>query len=367
MIELDRILKKFELIDTDTYCLAEVVKVEGSSYRLPGAKMLISNSGSFCGNVSGGCLEGDVLKKAKTSINNKIKIIKTYDTSDDKNNSITRNLGCNGIVDILFEPIDSDSILLKQIQIAQKNDSVLAIATIIESDNENISVGSRFILNSSEKFFSEIDDDQINNKVQSLLQNKISENKNSIEKIDISNQEYSLFYEIIPPKVQLILFGSGFDVKPIIILAKNLGWKVIVTSDSYSITMPEEFFPADVIEYIDRDEIEENIKITENTYCILISHNYKYDKKVLSTILKSETDYIGILGPQKRFNMMKTELLAAFDFVESDFDKVYSPIGLDIGAENQDEIALSIVSEILAIIRKKNGLSLKYKKGNIHN
>jgi xanthine/CO dehydrogenase XdhC/CoxF family maturation factor len=176
-----------------------------------------------------------------------------------------------------------------------------------------------------------------------------------------------IFLERINPDIELIIFGAGFDVVPVLKLASELGWQVTVTEDCIAHLAPKRFSAATCIIYAERDAVLDKINITDRTAAVLMSHNYKYDIAVLEALLSTDIPYIGILGPLKRFEKMKDEYMKSGKiFSDSKLNQVHAPIGLDIGAETPDEIALSIISEIKAFFTHRPGSFLKNKKTPIH-
>jgi xanthine/CO dehydrogenase XdhC/CoxF family maturation factor len=176
-----------------------------------------------------------------------------------------------------------------------------------------------------------------------------------------------VFIELVQPTISVILFGGGFDARPVSQLAKSLGWEVMVTDECVAHIAPIFFPTADKLSLCQRQFIDRDFNITPNTACVLMSHNYEYDRDVLKKLLTSEAPYIGILGPRKRFDKMKDEFEQEGLILNSDdLLKIHSPIGLDIGAEAPDEIAISIVAEIQSKFSHRSGGFLKYRNGPIH-
>jgi len=365
MIELKKIIELFDSLDLSKTraAMATVVKVYGSAYRRPGARMLITEGGNFIGTISGGCLEGDALAKAKMCIAEQKPTLITYDTRDDSSAKVGANLGCNGMIDVLLEPITNDSIAISIIRNHLSSNYTTTLALIYD-DSLGELTGMRIV------FGAENEQNLVPALAAQIAANLLqsSETGHSFsETHNFDGRDISVFYETIKPQVQLIIFGSGLDSHPIISFAKQLGWKVLITSDSYTITEPHRFEGADDIRYIDRKEILENIEISNRTFCILISHNYKYDFNVLKTIIHTDTPYIGILGPRKRAEKILNDLKENnINLNDNQLEKIFSPIGLEIGGDNPEEIALSIVSEIQTVIHGKSGGSLRNKKGPIH-
>lgn len=348
--------------------LATVVQVKGSSYRSPGARMLMLDNGRWVGSISGGCLEGDALRKARQVIMNKIPCTVTYDTSNDDDNQLGIGLGCNGIIDILIEPIapDQKDNPMTQLKSFLNYENIGASATVFESDDENIPVGIKADLNDLGKNVSSSD------KLISLLRkdlHKVVENQKPEIKEYLTDQgKIKVFLELIQPGIDLLIFGGGFDAKPVTELANVLGWNVRVTDECVAHLVPINFPKANQMQSCKREFVQKEIKITPFTAIVLMSHNLKYDEEVLSQIIESEAPYIGILGPKKRADKLFLALREKYHvkISKDQMNRIHAPIGLDIGAETPDEIAVSIISEIQAKFSNRSGGFIKYRTGPIH-
>jgi xanthine/CO dehydrogenase XdhC/CoxF family maturation factor len=328
--------------------------------------MLITDDGKWIGSISGGCLEGDALRKARQVMTDKIARTVTYDTREESNQNLGIGLGCNGVIDVLIEPVDSEAasnpVKLFEQFIASKEP--LALATIF---NAASGVGEKLILRSTNELQDYFSDKSLSEQV---LQNLklLFETKRSHAKSFLSdNGESEVFMELIQPSVALIIFGGGFDARPVSQLAKTLGWEVRVTDECVAHIAPLFFPTADKLSLCHRDFIDRDFDITPFTACVLMSHNYDYDRDVLKKLLKTETPYIGILGPRKRFEKMQAEFeQQGLHLSSQDAHRVHSPIGLDIGAETPDEIAIAIIAEIQGKFLARSGGFLKYRNAPIH-
>lgn len=338
--------------------LATVVRVRGSSYRSPGARMLITDDGRWTGSISGGCLEGDALRKARQVMNEQIPITVTYDTRDESNQNLGISLGCNGVIDVLIEPVDpsdkNNPIHLFESFISSSKP--LSLATAISSKQ----IASKYLFRNDSDAYNL--DERLAIELNSLFHSKKSE----VKTFFLQGEETEVFLELIQPAISLLIFGGGFDARPVSKLAQSLGWNVQVTDECVAHLAPV-FFPEAKLSLCQRDFIDRDFDITPYTACILMSHNYEYDRDVLRKLIKTETPYIGILGPRKRFDKMQDEfLLSGFSLTEKDIERIHSPIGLDIGAEAPDEIAVSIIAEIQAKFANREGKFLKSNDGPIH-
>jgi xanthine dehydrogenase accessory factor len=353
-------------LNSQKAALATVVKVRGSSYRSPGARMLITDSGKWIGSISGGCLEGDALRKARQVMLDKKPRTVTYDTREESNQNLGIGLGCNGVIDVLLEPLELNAkenpIIIFESLLNSK--TAIAVATIFNSKNHN---GEKLIVTIDGQTQSSFSNETLAKAVSDDLQNIFQSNASFAKNYKIDNEEIEIFLELIQPVVSLLIFGGGFDARPVSQLAKSLGWNVSVTDECVAHIAPIFFPTADQLSLCSREFIDRDFDITPYTACVLMSHNYEYDRDVLKKLLKSDTPYIGILGPRKRFDKMLDEFSRdGITLSADDLHRIHSPIGLDIGAEAPDEIAVSIIAEVQGKFSNRSGGFLKYKNGPIH-
>lgn len=346
--------------------LATVVRVRGSSYRSPGARMLITDDGKWVGSISGGCLEGDALRKARQVMTEGKALTVTYDTSEDSNQNLGIGLGCNGIIDVLIEPVNNaaanNPIALFRKIVTLKEP--VALATVFS----NGTYCSEKLLVTREGHASEsFSDERVNGLVRRDLLEVFETRKSEAKQYNLDGNALEVFVELIQPSVSVMIFGGGFDARPVSQLAKSLGWEVTVTDECVAHIAPLFFPTADKLSLCQREFIDRDFNITPFTACVLMSHNYEYDRDVLRKLLSSPAPYIGILGPRKRFDKMMDEYAKeGIRLSADDLHRIHSPIGLDIGAEAPDEIAVSIVSEIQGKFANRSGGFLKYRNAPIH-
>lgn len=290
--------------------LATVVGLKGSGYRRPGARMLILDSGQWTGAISGGCLEGDALRKAREVMQTREARIVTYDTSQPDGDNFGIGLGCHGVLDVLIESLDP----------ADRGNPLETLDQVLQGR-------------------------------QPLTLSQMLPNGD-------------LFTEYLRPDIQLLVFGAGYDAVPLVEQAKLLGWPVIVADDCVAHLNPKRFALADRLVTVQRDNVRQSIDIDPYSAAVLISHNYKFDLAVLRDLLQTDIPYIGILGPKKRGDALLNDL--ADGIQPADHHRIFAPIGLDVGAETPAEIALSIVAEIQTVFRQTTGQPLKFKNAPIH-
>lgn len=368
MKDFKTIIREYKKIDFTQRkaALATVVKVHGSSYRSPGARMLITDDGRWVGSISGGCLEGDALRKARQVMTDKNPMTVTYDTREESNQNLGIGLGCNGVIDVFIEPIDLAAAHNNPIRLFEGFENTkepLALATIFSGQG----IGEKFLISTTGKEISLFTSEYLNSAIRSDLVQIFDSKRSEAKKYGIAGKEVEVFIELIQPVISLIIFGGGFDARPVCELAKSLGWNVAVTDECVAHIAPVFFPTADQLSLCSREFVDRDFDITPYTACVLMSHNYEYDRDVLKKLVNTSTPYIGILGPRKRFDKMIGEFaIQNIQLEEKDFHRIHSPVGLDIGAEAPDEIALSIISEIQSKFSNRSGGFLKYNSGPIH-
>lgn len=359
MKEIQEILKKIEsLKPNEKAVLATVVDVQGSSYRLPGAKMLILENGDTFGTVSGGCLEADVLERAKTVLKSGSSSIFKYDTSDELDSVFSLNMGCRGVIRILLEDI-TDNPLIPFLKSNNDEQIESVSATLINSEAAK-TIGDRTLLNEKSVFHTEFAAEETETIV------------NEAKKIFIKKNPYSkqfgfgeVFFDFIAKPLEINVFGAGADVFPLVEIANNMGWKVSIVDHREKFANSERFPNADQI-VISRPE-KFDVNTTPNSIFVLMTHNYQHDKTLLSKLLKSDARYIGMLGPKARAKNMLDEFEnEGLKFTDTEREKMFSPIGLDLGADTPEAIALSIVAEIQSVLNYRNGGNLRDRKGSIY-
>ena len=340
--------------------LATVVKVEGSSYRRPGARMLVTEDGDLTGAISGGCLEGSALRKARLAMFQQQNKLEIYETTDEDDGRLGIQLGCNGTVYILFEPIidkdENNPIQLIRRALQQRKRSI--IATVFSPHNKQQQTGTCYFFNREEKILLngdaaiEKDGQHLFNQQRSLVK---------------EYEEHTVLYQFIPPPVRLVILGAGNDAQPLAELASLLGWDIIVVDSRPVYCTPERFPGASQVCRIKPSEVLTAITPDEQTAVIVMTHNYNYDMSALEQLIQSDCQYIGLLGPKKKLNKMVDELTSrGVEINEEVLQKIYGPVGLDIGAETSEEIALSVLAEIKSVFSKRDGSSLKDRTIEIH-
>ncbi|MDX3917234.1 MULTISPECIES: XdhC family protein [Olivibacter] len=370
MKEINDIIRAYETALQNGYsmALATVVKVEGSSYRQPGARMLVTEDGNLTGAISGGCLEGDALRKALLAIHQQKNKLITYDTSNEDNTEFGVQLGCNGIVHILFEFIDTDNAnnpvaLLKKLQ-ADRKEAV--IVTLFSTKHRDMQRGTILLADKGGNVFDPSSDIDL-----SVLEEDIhrarEEKQHYLKKLFRQGQELEALIEYVAPAINLVIVGAGNDAKPLVGAADLLGWDTTIIDGRATHALLQRFPKAKQVILSTADQVASVVKIDPFTVFVLMTHNYHYDLAVLKLLIGTVTPYIGVLGPKTKLQRMFDDLeTAGIILNERQKERIYGPMGLDIGAETSEEIAISVVSEVKAILRRRSGGPLKFLKTKIH-
>jgi xanthine dehydrogenase accessory factor len=347
--------------------LATVVHVEGSSYRRPGARMLVEDNGKMTGAISGGCLEGDALRKALQAINQRQNKLVTYNTLDEDDVQFGVQLGCNGIVHILFEPIDPGQpdnpiALLERAQLKRK-DAVLV--TLFSLKNfQGYQPGTCFFFDGAHTHGT-IKNEKLGAEIRSDAAVVLA-GKSSVFK-HYSNDELAAFVELVQPPVSLHIVGAGNDAFPLVEMAAVLGWQITLIDGRGTHANRQRFSKAHTIIVGKPAEAIQKIIIDERTVFVLMTHNYNYDLAMMALLLQQKCRYIGTLGPKKRLERLLAELgNGGMTITPEQRSMIYGPTGLDIGAGAAEEIALSILAEIKAVLEGRPATFLRDRLDGIH-
>ncbi|AUC85332.1 XdhC and CoxI family protein [Polaribacter sp. ALD11] len=316
--------------------LVTVVDLNGSSYRKPGVRMLISNDDSYTGAVSGGCVEKEIMKRAQAVFADKKAKIITYDGR--------YRLGCEGILYILIEPFIISDAFLAVFLLALENRETIKIDSYYKKQDEAIgNYGSALTFKKTEQF---------------TVSDSFSLKKATTE---------TIFTQHLQPLFKLLIIGGEHDAVKLSKIAANLGWQIeVITAAKDAKTLSN--FPGAHAVIGETPETIQFSDIEENTAIVLMNHSYVQDLKYLVQLSKYQPKYIGILGAPNRREKLFDEL---FEFspetTEEFLDCIYTPAGLNIGAKTPEEIAISIIAEILSVIREKKSFPLRDLQGKIHN
>jgi xanthine/CO dehydrogenase XdhC/CoxF family maturation factor len=357
-------------INEKRLALATLVHLNGSSYRRPGARMIVDEEGQLTGAISGGCLEGDALRKAVFCIHTQVPKLVVYDTSDEEDATIGIQLGCSGIIQVLFEPIDENDPLnpieLLKRAIHKRQNTVL-VTLYASQIKKGDTVGTSILLEDSGEFHNNSSFQFIPETLMQDIKDTLTVKKSSFKSYQQNDNTFNAFLSFISPPISLVIVGAGNDAIPLQSIAETLGWEVIIVDGRHTYAKIERFSSACQIIVSKPEKVLEQIPIDEKTVFVLMTHNYNYDYAILKALLGKNVPYIGALGPKKKLDNMITDLKAENIFLnEKQKNILYGPVGLELGAETPAEIALSITAEIMSVMNNKKGGSLRNLLTEIH-
>lgn len=338
MKELEDLVKGWRALPAGTpVILATVVGTSGSTYRKAGAKMLLTQTGWIAGSVSGGCLESDLLQSAWQKTEDG-PVVLTYDATGDEDILWGFGLGCNGVVRVFLERACGPDGVLGFLADRFDRRARGLVTTVLEP-------GPRF---GEHEYFD------------SLPEDLHSAHTGVVDGIET-------FFDPIVPPLELIGFGAGFDAVPLVGLAKALGWHVAVVDRRAPGVWTERFSLADSTVASPAGSARDCVRISAGAAVVLMTHNFLQDRELLRFALESPALYVGVMGPKLRSDRLLQDLRDdGFVPSPSQIAKLHAPIGLDLGADAPDEIALSIIAEIQAFIRHRRATPLRDSTEPLH-
>ena len=350
-----------KLLDGDRRAIvATIVRVEGSAYRRPGAKMLVNESGEGLGHITAGCLEDEVVELAADVLDSGETRIETYDLMED-DDVWGLGVGCNGIIDVLVEPLDES--YRPVVEAVDANESI-GVLTVLSGDatagakayyrDGSLRTDDRF-----PRWLAEAVDDAAD----ALLADGGADSLT----VDAEENQAEVFVDTITPAPEFVIIGSGHDVGPVVELADRVDFRVRVVGFRGGVDVAERFPRADVTGTLRPGEIRSELDLDEDTYCVVMTHNFVDDRLTVDELLRSDVPYVGLMGPRERFEEMLEEFSEeGRTFDDEELNRLHTPIGLDLGGGDPYQIAHSIVAEVLAIRNGRTPHHLKERKGRIH-
>lgn len=344
------------LAANEEIALATVVRVNGSSYRKPGARMLVTRSGMRAGTVSGGCLEAEVSKKIWW-LTESGPSLQRYATTFDEDGTVLYGLGCGGTVDILMERGPNAKGVLDAMIAACEPRRPSAILTVIESDCAEVPVGSRQILSADgEIHFADHAPSELGSRLAAIGQQVLSDRVSSTSTLEWEGSRFDLFAEYLSPPPALYIFGAGDDAQPLNSFANSLGWHITVADGRAHLTTRDRFPLADRLVTLDLADPLSSLPIASADAAVILTHSYRQDGILLDALLPLDLAYLGILGPRRRTAQLIRESASG---AHANIARLHTPVGLDIGAGAPESIALSIIAEIHAVLNGREARRLR--------
>jgi len=344
------------------HAVATVLRVEGSSYRRPGARMLIDVHGRVAGSVSGGCLEKSVVAQGQAALSDGRARLLSFDTTDQDDLAFGTSLGCEGKIWIGLEvlPAGEPWPLEAVVRDVRRQRQPAALVTEIHGEKENVQFHSGAVFAGSGVESALSSGKRWRNEIAEVLR---------VRKTRFVGSEMpgSALIEWLAPPLTLLLFGGGPDVPAMVKLARELGHEITVIDRRPDFALPEQFPGADHVMAAKPHQIAAKLRPDSRTAAVIMNHHYDTDRDVLAAILPLGLPYIAMLGPKRRTARILDELGAeGHDVSESALLTIHGPAGLDIGAETPEQIALAILAEIQATLAGRDGAQLRRRDAPIH-
>lgn len=337
----------------ESHLVATVVRVSGTAYRRPGARMLLTQFRWLTGAASGSCLDGDIASNGWARTRDGQPVVVTYDsrlpeTADNEDVRSAFGLGCDGVVEVMLERgntpgrIDPLAVADECLRTQKRG----AVVTVIHSRVSGVKVGQRVcVISDSEPKYDAFDE--------ILRVAMIADAKAAIASGESATRTYNsergsvdVFIEAILPPPRVFVFGCGHDAVPLVTMTKTLGWDVSIVSSQARVSTQQRFHQADEILVGSPEEIAARIDECDRAVAVVMSHSLETDAQNLAMLLGTKARYIGVLGPRLRTAKLMADIGAAPD------RRVHSGIGIELGAETPQEIALAITGEIQTILAR---------------
>jgi xanthine dehydrogenase accessory factor len=334
MTEINAILSALATASDEAAALATLVEIQGSSYRRPGARLLLLDGGSRIGSISGGCLEDDIVLRAQNVLQNGRSEIATYDTTKENDVVWGVGLGCQGVIRVFIERIPTVrphwlSVLAENLKARCRTE-----LSVVYSDQDGALQGTQLT-----------------------------------DEMTSCTASVKAFRDVVVPPPRLVLFGAGDDTRPLVRLAKEVGWHVTVVDSRSAYATRSRFPEADTIIVTRPERLTEQLELDAGLYTVLMTHRYAEDLELLRALLARQTAYIGVLGPRKRTERLLAQLQQEGFVAEPGMgilDRLFAPVGLDVGATTPETIALSILAEMQGRLTSRTPIHLRDRAAPIH-
>jgi xanthine/CO dehydrogenase XdhC/CoxF family maturation factor len=309
------------------------------------------------GQISGGCLERDVQRRAGGVMLSKQPMLVRYDTSNDPEAGTGYSLGCGGAIEILIEPMNTaaGSELIRWLGDSRAGARV--IVTVISKNHSAALLGRRMMIDSAGVVTGSIGNARLSRLIFGRAMELMGGGCSLPESIPTPDGEIELFFDLVKPATELMIFGAGNDVVPLVGFGRALGWRVTVVDLGSAAVDPARSINADQMIRCSTEDLEQRVSIGTETAAVIMTHNYGHDRQLLRWLSTKPLRYLGMLGPRHRTDQLLGDLQPA---------ELRAPVGLDIGAESPNEVALSIVAEITAVLRGRSGGPISAREGPIH-
>ena len=346
--------------------IATVVGTVGSAYRRPGAKLLVLDDGDTLGSVSAGCLEADVREVARTVIRTNRPMLRQYDTRDEDDPVGSLGLGCRGVVDIFVQPATAGhfSSLAKPLATFMANDVPVAIVTLVSGGADvgrMMTVAFPAATHPAGRTGGSLGDPALDEQVVTRVREARDGRRAAVSVVS----GHGVFIELLRPPPHVVVCGAGSDAIPLVAYAADAGFRVTLLDHRPGLLDATRFPCASRCERAQPDDPTVVLPPPAQTLAIIKTHSLAHDSAWLRRFLALGVPYVGVLGPRARTERMLAELDADVTGPDSR-DRVFGPVGLDLGADGPQQVAISIVAELLAVVSQRAPRHLWQRCAPIH-
>jgi len=370
MSEISDVLGAIESLHArgEKMALATIVAVRGSTYRRPGARLLVPEQGDLVGNISGGCLENDVADVARIVMHEGMARVVSFDLTADDEAVWGWGLGCNGAIELFVEPAEKAAEVAGALRMALEEERPISMITVLESSVAGVEQGNRMLVRPDGSTEKSLGDGGLDDAAREAALELLASDRSEIRDLPGPSGEVRAFVEVLEPPLRLLICGAGHDAAPLVRAADGLGWRPIVVDDRGEFLNRDRFPEAADFVHLDRPEdVAKVAPVDERTFVVVMTHNFLRDKDYVRSLLASSVRFIAMLGPGARTQRLLTELREeGVPITDDDRARLHGPAGLDLGAEGPEEIAAAIVAEIVAVKRGREGGFLRNRPGPIH-
>ncbi|HZP60791.1 MAG TPA: XdhC/CoxI family protein [Opitutaceae bacterium] len=312
--------------------LATLVRVDGSSYRRPGARLLVTPDGERTGSISGGCLEEDVAEHARAVLASGKASLVVYDTTTENDLAWGVGLGCHGVVRVLIEKLPP---------------APAWAGALLENFRQRASTDLVAIWEAADS---------------ALLGTRLAAEMSALPRSGLQ-----VFRETVQPPVPLVVCGAGDDARPLVRLAKELGWHVTVADPRPAFATAARFPEADAVVVARPEDIAVHLPPDARTLAVVMTHHYRHDLPFLRALLPIPLTYLGLLGPKKRSEKILSDLAAGgFAITAEQRARLHAPVGLDLGGDAPEAVALAVLAEMQAVLSGRDAHPLRERTRPIH-
>jgi len=358
--------------------VATITAVEGSAYRRPGAKMLVDDE-SGMGSITAGCLEDEVVRMAQKVLETGRPRVERFDLTDDEEWGL--GLGCNGVIDLLLEPLDDRFAALLDRYAAGEDGLAFAVT---DPGGTDLAVGDRAYAPDGD--LSAVTGggggaglpDWLVDRVAETAREMYERGRSETVTVEVPDEHSEsggdaeagdavrVFVDSVLAPPDLYVLGSGNDAKPVSELAAKADFRVTVVAFRGGRAESESFPHADRVVSASAPRVAEELDFDEDSYAVVMSHNFVDDRMVAEALLETPVEYIGLMGPESRFERLRGELEDSRGLSDEDLERLYAPIGIDLGGGAPYQIAMSIVGEALAVHNGREPTHLRERRSPIH-